>query len=62
MKEGAARRKTFWIALSLNRLFSIEYRRSAIQLDSINCSPLDVQGVADLTADFVKLYQTLTEE
>jgi len=57
--EARYRRKAFWIASSLNRLFSVEYGRSVIQPDSITCPPFEEEGDSDLTADFVKLCQLL---
>jgi hypothetical protein len=60
MKEAVTRRKTFWIAVSLNRLFSVEYGRSPVQLASISCSSLEkIEGDSDLTAHFVTLCQLL---
>jgi hypothetical protein len=59
MVVAVLRRKTFWVALSLNRLFSIEYGRSPVHLDSISCRPMEAEGPIDLTADFVSLCQLL---
>lgn len=58
-KEAVARRRTFWTVLSLNRLFSIEYGRSPIFLESITCSELEQSGEGDLVRDFVSLCQLL---
>lgn len=59
MTEAVLRRKTFWLAWSLNRLFSIEYGQSPVYLDSIGCRPMEAEGPIDLTADFVSLCQLL---
>ena len=53
--ECSARRKTFWLAVSLNKLFSIEYGRSPIRLDSINCIALKADELSDSPSDLVKL-------
>jgi len=59
LTEAAYRRRAFWIALSLNRLFSFEYGRSPIQLDLARQPLPEVTEDSDLTAEFVNLCQLL---
>ncbi|KAL1303724.1 hypothetical protein AAFC00_007070 [Neodothiora populina] len=37
-KEKDTRRRTFWVAWSLNRLFSCEYGRTAVVINDISCT------------------------
>lgn len=59
LKEATCRRKCLWLSLSLNRLFSIEYGRTPLHLDSITCLPLVRGEVPDPAVDFVNLCQLL---
>ncbi|KAI9668124.1 MAG: hypothetical protein M1821_000944 [Bathelium mastoideum] len=57
--ETECRHETFWIALSLNRLFSVEYGRSPLQLDTLSCLPPTKEHNLGATVDFVKLCELL---
>ena len=59
LQETAYRRKTFWAAFSLNRLFSLEYGRSPVHLDSIRCSPIEPDEQSYVTLEFVQLCELL---
>jgi hypothetical protein len=59
LMETSHRRKVFWVATSLNRLFSTEYGRSPVVLVSISCAPLEPLekgDEGDFTAAFVNLW------
>ena len=57
--ETTSRRKAFWIALSLNRLFSVEYGRSPLKLDSISCTLPARESDLDMTLDLIKICESL---
>ena len=58
-KETVHRRRTFWVAMSLNRLFSMEHGRSSVIVDHISCSrPTREDGSGSLV-DFLDLCEHL---
>ena len=59
-EELDIRRRTFWVAWSLNRLLAAEYGRSPVDLRSIGCQSL-AQNTSDCTSQFVALASSLPE-
>jgi hypothetical protein len=57
--EAKMRRKTFWAALSLNRLFSMNYGRTSLTLDWVTCSADDPSDQFGSVAEFPSLCQLL---
>ena len=50
--EEELRRRTFWVAVSLNQFFAAEYGRTRIQLDLIECPCVASEG-GDLTSQTI---------
>ncbi|KAI9710358.1 MAG: hypothetical protein M1820_002853 [Bogoriella megaspora] len=60
-KEAGFRRKTFWTAMSLNRLFSTECGRTPLRLDFVTCPLDDLQDQWGSVAHFVDLCECLPD-
>ncbi|KAI9743214.1 MAG: hypothetical protein M1818_003060 [Claussenomyces sp. TS43310] len=59
--EVEIRRRTFWVANSLNQLFAAEYGRTSIKLDTVS-SQLPKEEEGDMTSEFVTLTQLLQDQ
>ncbi|KAF2230541.1 hypothetical protein EV356DRAFT_453660, partial [Viridothelium virens] len=58
-EETAYRRRAFWIAISLNRLFSMEYGRSPLRLDFVSCLPITEDDNLASMNDFIAICEQL---
>lgn len=56
--EEDLRRRTFWVAVSLNQFFAAEYGRTRVQLDLIGCQPV-VSQAGDLTSQTIAFLQSI---
>jgi hypothetical protein len=60
-REIETRRRTFWVAWSLNRLFAAEYGRSRVDLENIGCLPISSRQ-DDFTPLLIELAEVLPDE
>lgn len=59
-KEMECRRRVFWVAWALNRLISVDYGRSKVQLENIECRTFPSKA-GDYTNDMVRLARLIPD-